>query len=405
MANIIRLAALGALALAQFAAATPVDSVAPTVTKQCVQLQVTVPVNATNLHYEIPRVDSSIDAIDWTLNVTVYNTKNSSERVTGPYPVNRSFYVNAQLCVPSVKSPKSQILQIATQGLGYDKRYFDVEINPGEYSYLNAAIKKGYSVLTYDRLGTGKSEKPDAYDVVQIPTETEILAGLTKLARSGKLFSASKLLSAVTSNDPILTYKPTKVVHVGHSLGSFITFSFLVSYGKLSDGALLTGFLLSSKLGSIDVSRFNHDFAYQHDPVRFAEYKNKSGYIVLKTESDIQKLFFHKDSFEQQLLTYNNQIKQPETVGEYASEGTVGFLPAYDFTGPIQLMAGEYDYINCGGYCPGTYDSVNRRNPLWPNASDYFPYLQPNTGHGLTLSKNASAGYEVMLGYLNTHGL
>ena len=67
-------------------------------------------------------------------------------------------------------------------------------------------------------------------------------------------------------------------------------------------------------------------------------------------------------------------------------------------------MAGEYDYINCGGYCPGTY-SEERTNGLWPNASDYFPYLQPNTGHALTLSTNASAGYEVMLGYLNSHGL
>jgi hypothetical protein len=42
---------------------------------------------------------------------------------------------------------------------------------------------------------------------------------------------------------------------------------------------------------------------------------------------------------------------------------------------------------------------------MYPGATDIFPYLQPNTGHALTLATNASAGFEVMLQYLDSQGL
>jgi pimeloyl-ACP methyl ester carboxylesterase len=209
-----------------------------------------------------------------------------------------------------------------------------VEIQPEEYSYLDAAIEKGYSVLTYDQLGSGQSQKPNAYDIVQIPVHVEVLATLTRLARSGKLISSSKVLSHIGS-EHVFDFQPSKIVHVGHSLGSFVTAGMLQKYGSLSNGALLTGFLLNSKLGTIDVAHFDHEFAPEHDPVRFGNYK--SGYFVLTTKSGIQKLFFRKNGFEQNLLDYTEKIKQPEAVGDYASSDTAMFLPAHEFRGPIQV--------------------------------------------------------------------
>jgi pimeloyl-ACP methyl ester carboxylesterase len=211
--------------------------------------------------------------------------------------------------------------------------YWDVEIKPEEYSYVDAAVKKGYSILTYDKLGTGKSEKPDAYDIVQIPTEVEILANLTRLARSGKLISSSKVLSATGSNTTVADFIPSKIVQVGHSFGSYLITNMLTLYGDLADGAILSGFLINTQLGKINVLTYDHDFARQHDPVRFGEYG--SGYFVLNTESCIQKLFFRKGAFEPEMLTYAEKNKQPETVGEYASEGQPE--PAPEFKGPIQV--------------------------------------------------------------------
>lgn len=168
---------------------------------------------------------------------------------------------------------------------------------------------------------------------MQIPAEVEIIAGLTKLARSGKLISSSQLLSATNINTPI-HYQPSKVVHVAHSYGSAITASFLQRYGNLSNGALLTGFLLNPHLGTIDVGHFNHDFAREYDPVRFGDYP--SGYFVLATKDDLQKLFFREGSFEPKALNYTDTIKQPEAVGEYASQANFSLTaPALGFKGPV----------------------------------------------------------------------
>lgn len=58
----------------------------------------------------------------------------------------------------------------------------------------------------------------------------------------------------------------------------------------------------------------------------------------------------------------------------------------------------------CNGDCRGVYDKAGTE-ALFPKAIDPKPYLQPGTGHASGLSKNATAGYKVMLKYLDSHGL
>lgn len=214
-------------------------------------------------------------------------------------------------------------------------RYWDSEVNPEEYSYLNAALNQGYAILTFDRIGTGSSEKPDAYDIVQSPVEVEILRGLTQLARDGTLISSSKTLSVNGSEAAFAAYQPSKIVHIGHSYGSALTTSLLEKYGNMSDGAILSGLLINTQLNKIDVAHFNHDFAREHDLIRFAEYG--SGYFVITSPADAQKLYFRKGGFEPEMLNYTDAIKQPETVGDYTSEMAFMPVPALDFTGPVQV--------------------------------------------------------------------
>lgn len=177
---------------------------------------------------------------------------------------------------------------------------------------------------------------------MQIPTEVEIIAGLTKVARSGKLLSSSKVLSrsAETSDSttPLSSFRPSKVVQVGHSFGAFLVALNLAKYGSLTDGAILSGLLTTNLTTMIDVLHYDHEFARQHDPVRFGDYP--SGYFVLNTQSCLQKLFLRKGTFEPKMLPYVEKIKAPEAVGEYASEGTNPFRPAPDFKGPLQVSLG-----------------------------------------------------------------
>jgi hypothetical protein len=101
--------------------------------------------------------------------------------------------IHVQLCTPrKPASAKKATLQIAAHGLIYDKRYWDAEINSVENSYVNAALNAGYSILTYDRLGTGLSDKPDGYTIVQAPLQLEILHQLTLMAHDGRLLTLAK---------------------------------------------------------------------------------------------------------------------------------------------------------------------------------------------------------------------
>jgi hypothetical protein len=122
MSNSHSLISLGILALTQVVSGAPGGATAASNFKHCVQLEVPVPVIATNYNYTMPRVDSTIDAIDWTVNVTTWSSLSASERVTDAVRVNCTFGISAQLCVPSRKGTKADILQIATPGLGFDKR-------------------------------------------------------------------------------------------------------------------------------------------------------------------------------------------------------------------------------------------------------------------------------------------
>lgn len=70
----------------------------------------------------------------------------------------------------------------------------------------------------------------------------------------------------------------------------------------------------------------------------------------------------------------------------------------------LQFFTGEYDNYLCDGDCNGVYDE-SLTNTLYPNAKNVSQYLQPGGGHATGLSIGASAGYEVMLQYLDSQGL
>ena len=279
-------------------------------------------------------------------------------------------------------------------------RYWDAEVEPESYSYVSAAVSAGYSVLTYDRLGTGLSDKPDAYNVVQAPLEVQILREITTMARSGALLD----LMQRQKNCPVAIKtlpQPQKIIHVGHSFGSFLSSALITSYGNLSDGAVITGMIINKELSQGRATPFGLELAHLVDPVKF---ESRSGYLVQGTASTVQTIFFHQGNFDPKLLTYANKVKQPITVGEYNSVGGLDLGYGPEFRGPLQYLLAEFDFEICDGDCKNTYDVASLKQ-IYPNAKTIEAYIQPGAGHGLTLHRNATAGYEVSFKFLADHGL
>jgi hypothetical protein len=124
MCHTVSLLAVGLLALARTASTAPAEPSKTTTAKQCIDLEVSVPVEAYQWRYDQPHVDSNIDAMDWTVNVTTHSALNFTERHNGENKIHikKTFKISAKLCVPSHKNTKSSILHIASPGQAFDKR-------------------------------------------------------------------------------------------------------------------------------------------------------------------------------------------------------------------------------------------------------------------------------------------
>jgi pimeloyl-ACP methyl ester carboxylesterase len=367
----------------------------------CKQLDIPLFATSDSAIYYQPRVDNNIEAIAWAIYADSWDTPRGVQTVIRNTTTSANFNIHAQLCVPKVSGKKKGILQIATHGAHYDGRYWDPELDRENQSYVEASLKAGYSILTYDRLGAGQSDHPDAYSVVQAPLELEILRQLTLMARNGTLYSFAGKTQPLDTVFNTLA-KPNKVVHVGHSFGSFLTSAFIATYPSLTDGAIITGYFYGKYLGKAGMASWGVDFAATSSP----PFDRPSGYVVCQ-KTGIQNLFFGGDpntAFTPEMLDYGNALKQPVPIGELASAFHIIGLQGPDLKAPVQFMLPEFDFYICAGDCKGAYNLQDLKN-TYPNAAVVEDYIQPNTGHAFPLHNNATAGYQVTFDFLDRNGL
>lgn len=188
-------------------------------------------------------------------------------------------------------------------------------------------MKAGYSILIYDRLGVGQSDKPDAYEITQAPLEVEILNQLAILARSGKLVPPSLTIKNVQV--PAFS----KIVLVGHSFGTIVSSGVMSKYGNTIDGAVFTALVVNSKFTATGIDSFGWEYAPENDRKRFGNFP--SGTLVQASISNVQQIFMKKGAFELDMLDYAEKIKQPIAVGELLSVDAIFPRPAPLFTGPL----------------------------------------------------------------------
>ena len=390
--------------------ATPVPS--PESGRPCVEFTLPVSVTAQNAEYDIIPVNNNIDSTAVALDLDTRTSPTDVQRVIRNITVSDTYNISAQLCVPPA-GPKKSHLQIATHGLVYDKRYWDVTLNPSEYSYVNAALAAGYSILTYDRLGTGLSDKPDAYTVVQAPLQLEILRRITELARNGELLKQAAATNNIGNSTGALVDRRVsfeKIIHVGHSYGSTLTSALLSTYGNLSDAAVITGNIISDAVKQFKKTSFDIQYAAQNDPDLFGD--RSSGYVVPGTKSAVQTGFFSTRAnatsgiggFEPDLLDYGFDTRQPLVYVEFVSPAQLNLGVAQEFTGPVQIVLGEFDFPVCAGDCKGLFDPATYK-ALYPKAPPVTPYIQQGAGHGLTMHRRADVGYKATLDWLDSNGL
>ncbi|KAL9594775.1 MAG: hypothetical protein Q9219_006834 [cf. Caloplaca sp. 3 TL-2023] len=384
--------------------------------RPCVSLMLPVPATAQNAEYDLVHVDNNINATAYAVDLDTWSF-NATSRILRRITVSDTFNISVQLCVPA-NGVKKQNLFVATHDGLFDKRYWDPAINPSEYSFVDAALAEGYSVLTYDRLGTGLSDKPDAYTIVQAPLQLEILRSITNMARSGEIFKhaagnphSAIITASAASNHTFDSSEVSfhKIIHVGHSFGSVLTTAFLATYGNLSDAAVLTGYILNEHFAEMRKATFALEFAPQNNSTLFGD--RPSGYMVDGTLGGFQSVFFSTQAdsatgiggFDKDVIDYAFSIRQTITTSEFFPP-LVSLGAAPHFEGPLQFMLAEFDYPICRGDCNIPFDLATFQK-LYPKAKDIDIFTQKGNGHALTMHRKANLGYKATLDWLGRNGL
>jgi len=422
--------------------------------RQCSNFLIPVEINSRQGQFKQVPVESNLDVGAFATKFTEFQKNYTATLLEGYRTFSGSFKVSAQYCRPD--SGSSDTIQVLSHGIGFDKTYWDLEYKNYAYSYVNTALKAGYSTLAIDRFGIGNSSHGDPLNEIQAQAEVEALNAVTTKLRKGEIAHINRAYN--------------KVIHVGHSFGSVQSFWLSAIYPNNTDGVILTGYSGAASFLPYIVAGWNLHSARLNQPLRFGNASNaginklsakysldknisiglqkllgKAGVdlssedlmgIVTSTElldlitgyntsvisydypcgymtsSDLialQYAFLYPGRFDVDFAIQGEQTKQPVTTGELL---TIGSAPkSSPFTGPVFVITGEHDVPFCGGNCygqvPGTNTSTIPQGVAmsYPAASKFDAYIQPSTGHGINFHFNATAAYEVIQTFLSSNGL
>jgi pimeloyl-ACP methyl ester carboxylesterase len=371
----------------------------------CVNITVPVDLSARNGIFDIEAPQNSIDVVNFILEITRQGTNYTEELLQGYKTVSGHYELAATYCVPGKNdtghSYSPDTVQVLTHGLGFDRSYWDLPFNSGNYSYSAVATDDyGYATFSWDRLGLGMSSHGDPIQEVQALLEVDGLRALTEGLRNGCI-------------DGIFD-KFEKIVHVGHSFGSthvseryfevwreqVLTFSvqtyaLTAMYPNISDGIALSGF---SQNGSF-VPRFQlgGDFVDVKDNEALAPLYGH-GYLAPGSPSAVQTNFFAPGAFDPEILTFVVDSGQPVTVGELLTVSGETASPN-NFAGPVFVITGELDIPFCGGSClegAPNGSSIPAQAQRSFKSTNISTTVVPGAGHGLNLEYSHPVTYKAI---------
>lgn len=246
--------------------------------RNCRDFDVPITISSQNLALNFPPPQSDIEVTNFIL-----SNVGADQSAAPPAPVftniSGTFSLRATYCQPHGGPGKT--LQVLTHGIGFDRSYWDFGYNNHNYSYVNFFLDHGYSTLSYDRLGLGASSRLDPIKEYQTPIEIAALAELTSLVRKGEV--------------PEIEATFEKVIHVGHSLGSSITYGLSVSAPELTDGVILTGFSHAR-----DTAGLAPIALHLVDAASRSDYPH--GYTLQGDKTAVHTIFFAPGQFEPGVL-------------------------------------------------------------------------------------------------------
>ncbi|KAF8643469.1 hypothetical protein AX16_009025 [Volvariella volvacea WC 439] len=349
-------------------------------------LEVPIDADVPILNFEVPT--NNMEVVELLIkfaNVTQAVVQGES-RLTATYSIWTS------LCLPNNYQNGGDV-ELAVHGIGADHSYWDFggpwSTRYRDFNYVAHATSQGRAVLLYDRLGVGKSEKPEGLSETQIAVNVEVAAYLVNWLRQG--------VEGATFS---------KVLGHGHSNGSLQLLNLVAKFGNIVDGLILTGFTpftgkLAATLAAMGFTLANQVGRFEH-----AEYNAfrqlPSNYLLNEGRWGYQMVFFSYPEFHTDVLEKAYNSRATVTAGELLTQ--YGSL-AIGYTNPVLVVTGTPDFIFCenGCYAPadGFANVVDSTQELFPDVASFTTYIPPNTGHSPNLHKNAPQTFAAITSWIS----
>ncbi|KAJ4424192.1 hypothetical protein N0V82_001058 [Gnomoniopsis sp. IMI 355080] len=319
-------------------------------------------------------IEDNWDAVSLTFNLTArnYGTPENPVPIIGQTdsPVIGNYSIGATLC------GTGSTLLVLIHGIIESKLYYQPNLSGSEqYSFVDAAVAAGYSVLNYNRIGVGSSSNVDAYHDAQFQVETAVLNSLVTYGRQH--------------------INASKVALVGHSFGAYLSAQSAAILGSQIDALILTGFSGTFEYFGPFAAGAGFRVARLADPQRWGDLQ--AGYL---TSSDLYAetfAYFASPYFEHRVAEWSYNIaSEPFAVAELLTlmEADIAYE---NITAATMVLQGRYDGSACGGDCVGLLGTLSQN---FTAAAGLYTVDDLPAGHSLFLHEVAPQAFESIFEFL-----
>ncbi|PYH98271.1 alpha/beta-hydrolase [Aspergillus ellipticus CBS 707.79] len=331
----------------------------------------------------VPRfiINTTIDN-DWDAAALIFNlTRRDSTTSADPLPVagSTSTAVESNYTVGATLCGTGETILVLTHGIIESKLYWDPTFpNAENYSFVDAAVAAGYSVLNYDRIGVGSSSKVNALFDAQFQVETAVLNTLVEYARSLPRIS--------------------KVALVGHSYGAYL--SAASASQTAVDALVLTGFSGTFDYFGPFLAGSSLRVAKTQEPTRWGDLD--SAYLISADAYSLAYIYFAEPYFDHSVAEWAYEVaSEPFAVGELPSlmATTIDYS---NITAPVYILQGQFDLSACGGNCVGL---INATAATF-NGSQVVDWVDDlPAGHSLNLHRVAPTAFQMIFDFFSAQGV
>lgn len=352
------------------------------------RVELTIPVNVstnvTDIAFDTPENQTQVTGL---VQQAFSFTSNVSALQIGTVPLTASYNIYGELFIPSTWIGNgSGVLQFAVHGLNLDRTYWYIGGPASSLNYVEATIRAEDAIFVFDRLGSGQSSKPDGIKEVQTAVHIAVIDNLISFFRS----------------NGVSDFSFKTIVGVGHSYGSYLLAALVANYAGAVDALILTGFTVDTAAVPIVNAGLGLTIASQANSTSFGSLSNS--YMASGESINLQQVFLHSPAFPPSALDYLTEHRGVMTIGEFLTRGQALSKIASNFLGPVLIVTGDKDVVECGGNCfqslNGSSDLLEPARSFFPNASDFQTYIPAQTGHCLHAHYSAPGIYNATYAWI-----